>query len=292
MVIYFPVIKYLYFGTYKQPVFQITGYIAAVVGLYIAYYLLNQEKQKLWDIAGSMIAGGIGVFLGARLFYFFGPWTMHYSWTITERLLRFSKFWTGGLVMYGGLLGGMLVLYAYIRWKRLSVPQYFDIYAIMFAVTLLIARFGCLLSYDHPAKETNLAFGVVHYTHPGLLPFGLSSGYKTWVQDHAVYPSDILYILYMAVLVALLFYIYFHIKPDLFRGHLAMFTAFFYPLNRFLNEFLRSYSWHFFGLTASQLVCIVILAIALVMLHRKGYNLITFLKKLFTRPDDQKHPSL
>ena len=51
-----------------------------------------------------------------------------------------------GLVMYGGLVGGMLAGFIYMRLKRISFPRYADAFAPSIALGVFLTRIGCFLN--------------------------------------------------------------------------------------------------------------------------------------------------
>lgn len=53
---------------------------------------------------------------------------------------------SGGLIYYGGLLGGALAVLAGLRWRRLPVRRYLDIVTVSLLVGLAFGRAGCLLN--------------------------------------------------------------------------------------------------------------------------------------------------
>jgi phosphatidylglycerol:prolipoprotein diacylglycerol transferase len=53
---------------------------------------------------------------------------------------------SGGLIYYGGVLLGMLLVVFYLRWKRIAIRRYLDIVAVSLMVGLAFGRAGCFLN--------------------------------------------------------------------------------------------------------------------------------------------------
>lgn len=88
----------------------------------------------------------IGVGLGSRLYYAL----LHLEEFNGNLLSAFNPFREGGagsgLVMYGGLIGGILAGSIYMRWKRISFPRYADAIAPSIALGVFLTRIGCFLN--------------------------------------------------------------------------------------------------------------------------------------------------
>ncbi len=89
----------------------------------------------------------IAVGLGSRLYYVL----LHRSDFRGDLFSAFNPLQaggpgTGGLVMYGGLIGGLLAGFVYMRIKQLSFPRYADVMAPGLALGVFLTRIGCFLN--------------------------------------------------------------------------------------------------------------------------------------------------
>jgi phosphatidylglycerol:prolipoprotein diacylglycerol transferase len=116
-----------------------------VVALFLCVWVAGRRAQKqgiaketIQDLAFWVVIGGI---LGARLVFM-----VQYG----QPLEHFFYFWEGGLVWYGGLLGGVIGFFcAYLTVFRklgLSAWKLGDIIAPALALGLSLGRVGCLLN--------------------------------------------------------------------------------------------------------------------------------------------------
>jgi prolipoprotein diacylglyceryltransferase len=277
MVWYFPQLRYLYFGSYAQPVFQITSYLAAIIAATLVIFFLREEKEPDKHIIGSGISCLVGFLFGARILYYLGPsaWGLPVSTRFTEILM----IWKGGYDLFGGCFGTLLCLFLYMKWNRLNFPKYIDVYAVVAPIALAVVRIGCLITNDHLEKKTSLFFGLIRYTKPDLLPWSLTSQEVSSVAP-PVFPAVFFELIMVAGLATLMFFLY-HKRNKPFDGALALFTLVYYPPVRFIAEFFREYTFYICGLTFVQILCIIVFLAALVIIRRKKYNLINFLQALF-----------
>lgn len=97
----------------------------------------------------------VGIF-GARLVHAFG----HYA-EFTSRPMAFLAIWEGGLVLYGGVLAGLLFLAWYLpRKPELGGFALFDVLAQATSLSLVLGWFASLLAGDDYGKPTNVAWGI------------------------------------------------------------------------------------------------------------------------------------
>ena len=162
----------------------------------------------------------------------------------------------GGLVFYGGLLGGVLGSIFYTRQKKLPVAQIFDIIAPYLALGQAIARIGCLLNgccYGRPIS--------VGTSCPGFI-FPSDSIAGIQFPEQVLHPTQLYSsIANIGIFLLLLRWSGFKKKNgEIFAGYLLL-----YSVKRFFIEFLRGdSSVLFFSLTLFQLISICLGIVALV----------------------------
>ena len=103
------------------------------------------------------LLGGIA---GGRLFYVVLHWEVfQFSWG------EIPALWEGGLVWYGGFLGGVAAGWLYCRLNRLSFLPVVDLLAPFIALGHAIGRIGCFLNGCCYGKATTAWCGVVFPGH-------------------------------------------------------------------------------------------------------------------------------
>lgn len=89
-----------------------------------------------------MMLGGI---VGARLFYVVQKWSDHPQVDWQHRLIDIFKLTEGGLVIYGGVIGGLVAGIVFCWRQRLPLLATADLIAPGFLIGLSLGRIGCLL---------------------------------------------------------------------------------------------------------------------------------------------------
>ena len=251
MVFYLADIRWLDFGLFRIETYRFFAYLAFVVGTIISYKIARSKKLNLKHLFTMIILIVVGVIVGARAFYYFGPWTWHMDWSIWTRFFKFIQFWGSGLVLYGGMVGALIALWIYKKITKVNLWKYLDLFTFSYGIGLFIYRFGCFLANDScRGKATSLFWGVIRDKPKGV----------------AIHPSPI-----YASLNGLLLYGYAKLieKKSKFDGYVFLWGLVYYSITRFLIEFTRSYKTLVFGISPSQVVSIVMLLIAGFLLYTK-----------------------
>ncbi len=128
----------------------IRGYgVLVLVGLVSGIGLSVRRGRQLGIDADTIIGLGFWMMLvgvvGARIFYVVQKWDEFQGPTLAAKLMSSLKLTEGGLVIYGGVVGGLVAALAYCWVKKLSVPATADLVAPGFLLGLCVGRIGCLL---------------------------------------------------------------------------------------------------------------------------------------------------
>ena len=116
--------------------------IGAILGGAIIYYLAkayNKRTDFIFDLIVFALLGGL---IGARILYVI----LYYNQFASFQEVFF--IWYGGLVSYGGIIGGLVASYFLIKSKKDRVYEWFDIGAIGLFADWAIGRIGCFLTND------------------------------------------------------------------------------------------------------------------------------------------------
>ena len=90
-----------------------------------------------------MMLGGV---LGARTFYVMQKWDEFSSLAFGSRMVAIVKLTEGGLVIYGGVIGGIVAGCIYCVIHRQPVRAFGDLIAPAFLIGYSFGRIGCLLN--------------------------------------------------------------------------------------------------------------------------------------------------
>ncbi len=130
--------------------------IAFLAGIYLAAYFAEIKKinkEHTYNLAFLII---LGAMIGGRLGY------------VLTNLSQFNSFldlfrtWEGGMSFHGGFICGALFSYIYIKWKKLDLWHYFDLFAPSIALGYAITRIGCYLVADHIGKVTTAPWAIFY----------------------------------------------------------------------------------------------------------------------------------
>lgn len=216
------------------------------------------EPKIAWDVLAWTAVGGI---LGAKLYYL----ALHWPELVTDPVEIFSR---GGLVWYGGFIGGALAFYWQVRRRGLPLGALFDSAAPALPLGYAFGRMGCFLVGDDYGLPTDSALGVVF---PDRAAMPSTAGYLRTVGAEipsdvpdaallAVHPTQLYEIAAALAMFAILWRAStWGLRPGrLFGLFLAL-----YGVERFLIEFLRAKDDRFIlGLTTSQMMSLLLLALA------------------------------
>jgi phosphatidylglycerol:prolipoprotein diacylglycerol transferase len=139
----------------------IHGYgLMLAVGFLTAMYLAQRDskyfdipEKKLADLFPWIILAGAG---GARLFHVVVE-RPAFFW---EHPLDIFKLWDGGVTFYGGLMGGVLVVYIFSRRNKIPFIKIGDFLITYVALGQVFGRLGCFLAGCCYGVPTDLPWGV------------------------------------------------------------------------------------------------------------------------------------
>jgi phosphatidylglycerol---prolipoprotein diacylglyceryl transferase len=212
------------------------GFIAA--GAIVARRLKELGRPVDWayEIAVAALIGGL---VGARLYY------VIQNYGKVKHDLLGSLFSGSGLVWYGGVIGGAILVLAWAKWRDMLSVAILDLACVPLAMGYAIGRIGCQVSGDGDyGKVSSLpwAMGYPHGTVP--TPPGVT-----------VQPTPIYETLAMGFVAWWLWRTRDQFRPGaLFACYLVLSGT-----ERLLVEFIRRNHRIWLGLTAPQLESIALM---------------------------------
>lgn len=233
------------------------------IGVMVAL-LMGDYRAKKKGLNGDLIYGltittVVLGFLCARVLFILTEWKAF--------LADPKAFITGsGFVVYGGIIGGLLVIYGYCKIKKMDFLSYLDLMVPSVAMAQGFGRIGCFLAGCCYGKETDCFLGVT-FTNSAFAPNGVK-----------LLPSQLFMAAGDFVIAAIL--IWFATKRPL-KGKVSALYLILYSIGRFFVEFTRNDDRGAVGaLSTSQFIGIFILIAGLLMYF-------VILPK-FVKPDAEK----
>ena len=132
-------------------------------GIALARWRARRAGENPDAISQCAIMALIGGVLGARILYICLYWDNDFLDSAGNfRFFELFNVTSGGLVYFGGLLGGAITVLGYIFYKKLPVRRFIDILAPSLMIGLAFGRMGCTLNgccWGGPC-EANWALGM------------------------------------------------------------------------------------------------------------------------------------
>jgi phosphatidylglycerol:prolipoprotein diacylglycerol transferase len=224
---------------------------AIIVGVWLTVREAERKgfkKDDIYDTVMWVILGGI---VGARLFHVLDHWQDVFA----ADPIRAFYIWEGGLAIWGAMVGGLLVIAILARLRGWRLPKLLDAAAPGLVLAQAIGRLACVITGDAMGKPTTGPFGFA-YSSPNAMVPQLGVYYT---------PMPVYEIIANLGIFALLWQLRKRNWPDglLFLVYLSL-----YSLERFFLAFTSSYQIMAFGLTQSQIVALISLAVAVPLIVR------------------------
>lgn len=263
-------------------------------GFLLALYLAQRRAKQagvsptaLFDSAVAVLVGGI---VGARLFFVIQFWEEYGFGQRPFEIIRIDK---GGLVFYGGLIGGGLALLLMMVRKKMPFRATLGVVASVIPLGHAFGRMGCFLNGCCYGYVTRSFLGVQfpRILAPGSVedPLYNVDGQhivgsppfldhltrtpplvqKTDLWSAPVHATQLYAVGYNLAIFAFLAYMF----PRRWRsGEVAWLYCIFYGTARFANETIRVTERVFLGLSSAQWICLPLVLFGFVMFLR-GRNM-------------------
>lgn len=151
--------------------YALISIIGLIVCCIVTVRLGKKYKIELEDIILAAVAVGIGLILGGHILYGITNIDDMIAEFQSSDALTFHQVWTilvsafGGMVFYGGFLGGLLGLSVFARFSSCNSREYFfDLYAVITPLFHVFGRIGCFLGGCCYGIESSFGFTVTGNT--------------------------------------------------------------------------------------------------------------------------------
>ena len=214
----------------------------------------------------------IGGIIGAKLLYITEEWSYITSLSFNKLFSTDGLFSAQGLTFYGGFILATIMIYIYVRAKKIPFLRVCDTAAPSLAIGYGIARIGCHLAgdgdYGLPVSEfaswvpwgTNYSNGTV----PPSASFRgteIAQKFGGIVPDNTLcHPTPIYEFILAVIIFSVLWYYRKKFKID---GKLFFLYLILSGISRLMVEFIRLNPRFIFGLSEAQLISIVLVVIGI-----------------------------
>jgi len=248
--------------------FGVCMFLAFVVAGTITRIELRRKgypPERAWDFVFMAVIGGI---IGAKAYYVL----LNYDRLLADPTgMILSR---GGLVWYGGLIGGAALVVREIRKRRLPLNAMADAMAPALALSYAVGRVGCFLVGDDWGRPTDSWVGIAFpegsppTTRENIEALGIAVDpalVERFGEVLPVHPTQ----LYEVGISTLIFLVLWKLRlRRLPAGWIFSFWLVLAGIERFLVEFLRAKDDRFFGtFTLAQLFSVGVIVVGLIFIR-------------------------
>jgi phosphatidylglycerol:prolipoprotein diacylglycerol transferase len=161
-----------------------------------------------------------------------------------------------GLAIYGVVVGGLVGLVVYCRWKKLPVLRIMDCTALAFPVGQIVGKFANIINGDTWGYPTQLPWGFVYVNPASFIPDDLLG-----VPTH---PTPVYEQIWLLIVVGILLYVTPRLKTD---GLAILLYFWLYSLGRFFISYYRVNDPLLGGLREAQVIALAVIVLAPVIAY-------------------------
>ena len=241
------------------------GVILAVVYASARSRQFGIRQDDLYDAVLFAVPLGI---VCARISYVIFEWEQY-----KDNLSEIFATWHGGLAIYGGIIGGIIVIVVLCKVKKIYVMDMLDLFASAVPIGQILGRWGNFFNCEAYGSSTTLPWRMV--IGKTLEEAGATGNHPTFFYESAW--NLIGFII-----------LYFSSKKRKYHGEILLLYLGWYGLGRFFIEGLRTDSLYLWGtgIRVSQVVALICIIIGLggFLLNRK----MPFLQEINRADSDNK----
>ncbi|MGB1748882.1 MAG: prolipoprotein diacylglyceryl transferase [Dehalococcoidia bacterium] len=228
--------------------------LLSFVGVAAAIWMVSRAaKRDGLDrdlVYNTAIFGIIGGIIGARLVHVFDNWDIYGS-----DPGRIFAIWSGGIGLWGGILGGWIAGAAYAWIAKAPVGKFMDIAAPAMLVAQTIGRVGDIINGEHWSRALDLAWGW-YFTHPDS-PARIGAERFFGDPERPVHPTVVYEMIWNMIGLFLITKLRGKLKPD---GSIWLVYVTWYSIGRFSIQYLRLDDVKFWGLQEAHIIAILVLS--------------------------------
>lgn len=246
------------FTVFGMPIYWY-GIIIAVG--FLSAVLLGVKNSKRFGIDPDNIIDAVlfatpAAIIGARLYYVILNWGDY-----SGNILEVFNTRNGGLAIYGGIIGAMIVGWIFAKKRKIGVMIFMDFCAPYIALGQAIGRWGNFFNQEAFGTNTKLPWGM---TSPDIKAYlfdkmeALKASGITVNPDLPVHPTFLYESLWNIAIFA--FLIWYRTKSKV-QGEVFYLYLILYGIGRFFIEGLRTDSLMIGTLRASQLLSAILVIV-------------------------------
>ena len=222
-----------------------------LLGFLLVFLTLRKNKEKLKlnkdEIYDLIFYLFLGVFIGARVFYF----VFSDPNTLLNDPLEFFKIWHGGMSFFGSLSGVIISSLIFCKKNKINFYKLGDILVFPTTIALILGRLANFINGELVGTITNVKWCVVFKNY-----YGCRHPYQIYASfSHLI----LLFILFKMRKIK-------DVKK-LKDGTILISFIMFYSLFRVITDFFREEP-RVFGITIWQFISIIFFVIGLILFYK------------------------
>jgi len=232
------------------------SFIAVASAVYLVGRWAPMRGVSPDDIYAIAIWAIIGGIVGARVVHVVDNWDFY-----GHNAGQIIAIWSGGIGIWGGILGGFVAGAAYSAWAKYPVAVIADLTAPALLFVQTIGRLGDIVNGEHCAKATDFFLGF-NWTNPNSDARICDNGVGVAVQPVIVYEMT-----WNMLALFIIWRLRGKLKPDgmIYALYLALYAA-----GRFAVSFAREDKVWTAGLQEAHFIALVVLAVTIPLLAWKA----------------------
>jgi phosphatidylglycerol:prolipoprotein diacylglycerol transferase len=243
-----------------------------MIGTLAGAYVVSLEARRHGDdpdhVWNALLVCLVAGLVGARLYHVIS--SPQGSGITFQYYLRHPSeifaIWKGGLGIFGAVTGGILGLYLYTAYNKLSFLHWIDLSAPGLLLGQSIGRWGNFFNQELYGYPTALPWGIP------IDPAHRLAAFASLPPSTRFHPTFLYESLWDLLAFAVLLFILRRYEDRLRKGDIFLFYLILYPLGRILVETQRPDAWIMAGIPVAQLISGILIALAvgtLILRHRK-----------------------
>jgi len=216
----------------------------------------------------AVLGGVIGGIVGARLYYVIFNWSEYKSDSFKDTLLAIINTRNGGLGIYGGLIGALIVGLLICKIKKIKMLPMLDVAVMGFLIGQGIGRWGNFVNQEAFGVNTNSFLGMTGGRIQQVINAEMQVGGSMYENGLEMVWSDPVHpcFLYESIWCLLGFALLaFWSKRRRYDGQLLLMYMAWYGLERAVVEGLRTDSLMIGSIRVSQALSIVIFIVSVLL---------------------------
>lgn len=227
-----------------------------VVAILVGSYLIKKEVKRRGvkltddDVMNFILWAVLGGIIGARLYYV--VFNLNYYLANPKEI---PAVWHGGLAFHGGLIGGIIFAYAYLKRHGIKFWKMADVVAPAIILGQAFGRFGNFMNGDAHGMPTTMPWGII------FPPESIAGAEFPNIPLHPVMLYE------MAINSSIFFFLWLYLKNRKHKdGFVFAVYLLLYSIGRFIVENFRADSLMLGYLRTAQVVSISVAVAAVIFI--------------------------